>query len=155
MDNLNQNTQTLEVTENAKMYLKTASSWTNFMAIINFIGIAIMALAGIILLVALRNPAMGVADVLSGGLYSYVGLFYIALAGIMVFPALYLLQFSQKMKKALASQDTLVMEDAFKKMKAYWKFTGILTIVVIALCIILFPVMAVIGASNSMPMMMY
>ena len=135
------------------MYLKTASSWTNFMAILSFIGIGIMALGSIMMLVmgcfmsGYGEPFQGFLSILGG--------VYLVLTGVMVFPALYLLQFSQKMKKALASQDTLVMEDAFKKMKAYWKFTGILTIVVIALCIILFPVMAVIGASNSMPMMMY
>ena len=156
-DNLEQNTQVLEVTENGKKYLKTTSSWTNFMAIFNFIAIAFMILCGIMVLLTgkfLDGASYG-STLPFNGFFSFIGLLYIVLAGIMIFPALYLLRFSQQTIKALANQDTLSMEDAFKNMKAYWKFTGIFTITMIALCIIMIPVMIAISAAaaTSMPMM--
>jgi hypothetical protein len=153
INDLGQNTQVLEVTENAKKYLKTTSSWTTFMAILSFIGIGFMVLCGIIVLAAgsFLNGANYDAVPFSG-FYSFFGLFYIVLAAIMFFPALFLLRFSQKTTKALASQDTLVMEDAFKNMKAYWKFTGILAIIMIALCIIMVPIMIAVTAA-AMPTM--
>jgi len=87
IDNFTQNTSVLEVTENAKQFLKSTSTWTKFFAI------------------------------------------------VMIFPALYLLRFSQNINKALASHDTLVMEEAFKNMKSFWKFNGIMVIVYFALVV--------------------
>ena len=135
MDNLNQDTQVMEVTENAKKYLKTMSSWTNFMAILSFIGIGFMVLSGLWML----NANIDIDTMFFGYLswfYRFMGVFYIVTAVIMILPVLYLLRFSQKTKQALVNQDSLVMEDAFKNMKDYWKFLGIFTIVMIALCII-------------------
>ena len=146
-DVLEQKSQVLEVTENSKMYLKTAASWTNFYAIIGFVAIAFLFLAGFIM--------MTTGNVLSGfgigtslkGLSTVIGLFYIALAVIMVFPMLSLFRFSQNTNNALKNCDVPAMEKALKNMKAYWRFTGIMTIVSIALIIIIIPVMIVVSMS--------
>jgi hypothetical protein len=154
MDNLEQNTQVMEVTENAKKFLKITSSWTNFMAILSFVGIGFLILSGISILLMMRSPAVGIAMALSDspdllGLY-IIGWVYPIIGIILIFPALFLFRFSQKTKQALANQDTLVMEDAFKNLKAYWKFTGIFTIVAIALCIIMIPIMVIVITAATM-----
>jgi len=138
-DNFEQNTQVLEVTENAKKYLKSTASWSLFFAVLGFIGVAILVICGIA--VMLMGDFFGV-DL---GYMSFFGIFYIALGIVMVFPALYLLSFSQKTKKALVDQDTMVMEEAFKNMKSYWKFTGIMAIVIISLYFVVFLAAFILG----------
>ena len=155
VDNLEQNTQVLEVTENAKKYLKTTSSWTFFMAVLSFVGIAVLALGGIIMLIMVQsNLADGIADVLSSGLYSFLGFFYLAMAIVMVFPALFLLRFSQKTKSALATQNANELEEGIENMKSYWKFSGIMTIVMLALVLVVM-IIAVITSANAMSGMYY
>jgi uncharacterized membrane protein len=128
---LEQNSGVLEITEDAKKYLKTTSVWTNFMAIFNFVVIAFMVLAGIMLMVGFTgNTGYGMPQIGS------MGLFYIVVAIIMLFPALYLLRFSRQTANALSNQDTLALEDAFKNMKSYWMFMGIFAIVMITIVII-------------------
>ena len=149
IDNLEQKTQGLEVTENAKKYLKTTSSWINFLAILDFISIGFLIFYGIIMLIS--SGAMADIDTIFLGSMTYisvfVGTFCLAVGVIAFFPTLYLFRFAKKTTKALANQDTLVMEDAFKNMKSYWKFTGIMTIISIALCIISIPIIIIAVAS--------
>ena len=153
INNLEQNTEVLEVTENSKKYLKTTASWTTFMAVLGFIGIAFLVLCGIMVMLTGNLVAnVSYQPMPFHGFFSVIGVFYIAIAVIAFFPALFLLRFSQQMNKALLSQDTLVLEDAFKNMKAYWKFTGIYTIVMIALCIIAIVVMAIAIATLPLPL---
>jgi len=138
INNFEQNTQVLEVTENAKKYLKSTASWSLFFAVLGFIGVAFLAICGIVMIAMFYDGGH-----LSS--MSFVGVLYIALGGVMVFPALYLLRFSQETNKALANQDTMVIEEAFKNMKSFWKFTGILTIVYIVLIPFVFLTAFIIG----------
>ena len=44
---------------------------------------------------------------------------------------MYLLQFGQNTKKAVAEDNLDLMELAINRMKSYWKFMGVFTLVVI------------------------
>ncbi|MDR2409106.1 MAG: hypothetical protein LBE13_13465 [Bacteroidales bacterium] len=141
-DILDQKSSTLEVTENAKAYLSTAASWAKFWAIIMFIGVGFIALCGLLIItVGSSLPSMW-----PSGYFTLTGLFYVGFAVIMFFPALYLLRFSQKTQEALANNDAQVLAVSFQNMKSYWKFIGILSIIVIALCIIFIPIVAITSA---------
>ena len=143
-DILEQKSSTLEVTGNAKTYLSTAASWAKFYAILSFIGIGFLLLGGLIVIAA--GESMSNLTAMPYG-FSAFGWFYIVLAVIMFFPALYLLRFSQKTKEALIANDSQVLEVSFQNMKSYWKFIGIMTIVLIAFFIIVFPIMMVTAAA--------
>ncbi len=136
----------LEVTENSKKHLKTTASWTNFYAILCFIGVAFLLLGGIMML-AMRNMMHGFGAVPFSGFTTIMGIIYIIMAIVMIFPALYLYRFSQRTTKALENHSTPLLEEAFLNMKSYWKFIGIVSIISIALCIIIIPIMIVVSAS--------
>lgn len=142
INNLEQNTNVLEVTENTKKYLKTMASWTTFMAVLGFISIAFLVLASIIMLV-MGKKSIGSAAIPFQGFYSFMGLFYIVFAVMYIFPNLFLLRFSQKTKNALVNQDTNGLEEGVKNMKSYWKFMGIMIIVMIAMMIIAMPIIII------------
>ena len=121
MDYSEKSQQVIEITENAKNHLKTTSSWTNFMAILSLISIGLTFSGGIVTIIS-SSRIMGIS--------------FLIISIVMIFPALYLFRFSQKTKNALVNHDMLKMEEAFKNMKYYWIFTVI--IMVVSIVIILF-----------------
>ena len=135
---------TLVITEAGKKDVLTTAKWSKFYAVLSFIGVAICVLMGILLLVSGHFMAQIQPD-LSAAMFSPLGLVYIILGGILVMPALYLLQFSQKTEQAIAESNTEMMEQALNRMKSYWKFMGIFTIVMLVVSLLMVPV-AVIGS---------
>jgi hypothetical protein len=146
-NDLEQKSPTLEVTENAKAYLKTAVTWSGFYAIISFVVLGLYVICGIIMMISggfLRDSMTGMG-ISMGITYILVGIAYILVAILYFFPALYLYRFSQRTKKALVNDDEIVLEGAFQNMKSYWKFIGILTIVKIAVVILALLVVLVVA----------
>jgi hypothetical protein len=146
-DSLEQKTLTLEVTENAKAYLKTASSWTNFYAIMSFIGIGCYVLYAILMFTTNGIMSQSQVNMPFSGFSTLMGLFMLIIAIVQIFPALFLLWFSQKTKKALQEENTYALEEALQNLKSYWKFIGIVTIVGIAFAIIVIPITVIMSMS--------
>ena len=147
----NQDVPQLSLSENSKGYLKTTAFWTKFISIISFISAGILVLAGIFMSImgAFINSIMpNNADVpmaVMKTMYISLGFFYIVLAIACVFPALYLYRFSQSASNALFTNDNDTFENAVKNMKSYWKFTGIMTIVILGFCILIIPIIFIIS----------
>ena len=137
-DNLEQKQVALEVTDNSKIYLKNTAPWSKFMAILQFIVVGFMALAALIMFAA--------GSFLGSYLpfpVSFIGLIYLVLAVVIFFPALYLYRFSQKAVNAVVANDALELEESLKNMKRYWKFMGIMTIVMFILSLTIVPIIAI------------
>jgi len=139
-DNFVQENVALEVTENSKKHLKTASLWSKIMAIIDFVGIGLLLLSALVFIP--MGAFIGRQIDLPFSL-SFYGFFMLILAVVIFFPTLYLYRFSQKIDQALAVNDTLLLEQALKSMKCYWKLTGIITIVLLALSVIAIPIIMI------------
>ena len=134
----------LLITEKGKDDLITTAKWTYFYAIISLIGAAFQVLTGIILLVS--KHVIGNQQIeLSTTMLIPLGIIYILLGAILIIPAVYLLYFAEKTEKAIAENDVEMMEQAINRMKSYWKFMGILTIVLLGAALLVVPV-AVVGA---------
>jgi hypothetical protein len=57
---------------------------------------------------------------------------YLAIAVLYFFPSLFLFQFGSKMKIALNNNDQPALNLSFTKLKAYFRFWGVLTIILIS-----------------------
>ena len=118
--------------------LRESAKWCMFLAIVGFIGIGFMILAGGFMMVAMstiaNNPAFG--GVPLGGLKAYIGLIYIVIAALYFFPIYYLYKYATGTKRALESSNSDVLSDALVNLKSHHKFLGITTIVVISLYIV-------------------
>jgi hypothetical protein len=68
----------------------------------------------------------------------------LGLAIIYFFPVYYLLQFSNKMKKALVDKNEDTLAKAFEMLKSHYKFIGVFTIITLSLYA-LFAIVAVMG----------
>jgi hypothetical protein len=122
--------------------LRQSASWSFFLAIMGFIGIAFMLIFAFVI-----NSAMSKAgDVMPGGMGGMGGVisgmtgmltwFYVILAVIYFFPVYYLFKYATDMKQALLSENSDMLTNAFGYLKAHHKFLGISLIVIIVLYII-------------------
>ena len=130
----------LEVNEDIKGFLKEPSSWTYFLSILGFIGIAIMVVFGVFFGAIMSAGALGNNNPYEAMGFSmgYFGLIYVAMALIYFFPVLYLFNFSRKMKSALSSNNKIDFKSAFANLKSHYKFMGVFAIVIVSIYVLAF-----------------
>jgi heme/copper-type cytochrome/quinol oxidase subunit 2 len=80
---------------------------------------------------------MGAAKAVGGVMGIFMFIIMLIFAVIYFFPLLYLLRFSTYTKNAIANLDGNLLTLGLKNLKMYWKYIGILIIVVISLYILL------------------
>ncbi len=116
--------------------IKTAK-WGKFLAILGFIIIGLLIIGGIAF-----GAIMGVvSDELSDSGFPFppfiLSIIYIVIAVVYLFPVIYLNSFSNQTIKAASMNDTPLLESAFNNLRKLFTFTGILTIVVMALYVVI------------------
>jgi len=124
----------LGINSNIKGYLKETSKWAYFLSIVGFICIFLIIIVGLVITFSKANIFGGTAY--QRGYTLGVGISYIILALVYLFPMLYLFKFSSKMKTALKLDNNENFESAFLNLKSVFKYMGIFTIVIISLYIL-------------------
>lgn len=129
--------------------VKTAP-WKRFIAIMGFIGAGFMALAGVLIIAAgsAFASAMDMAG-LGGGMGVFMGLIYIAMAALYLFPALYLYRSGKALKvyqETSSSED--LMTSAVNEGKL-WKFLGVLYIISLSLGLLVFVISIIAGIASA------
>jgi hypothetical protein len=76
-------------------------------------------------------PVMGDSGMTALG-SGFFGVFIIVMSLIMFFPALYLWNFSSKIRKAFNNNDQPLLTESLKNLKSFFKFYGILLIVLLS-----------------------
>lgn len=121
-----------------KAHLSETGKWARFLAIVGFIFLGLMVIAGIYLSITFSSlePYDSPYGVNPSGMVAAMGvgmmIFYILFAVIMFFPLLFLLRFANKIKTALAANDQELLNTSFQNLKAYFRFIGIITIIGLA-----------------------
>ena len=126
----------LQMMGTAREYVRSAGKWMQFMAILLCISVAFMFLCGIMM--------MGFSGVLSSfdnpGMYGVfpiaMGIIYLIMAGVYIYPALLLLRAAKAAKEAAEFNNNEQMVEFLRNNKAFWKFCGIFTIVCFGRCIL-------------------
>ena len=124
----------LELTEESKIFLKEATNWAKFLAILGFIGVGFMVIVGLAFgsIMSAFNPAMNDMPMPS---FAF-GFIYIIIAIIYFFPVLFLYRFVTHSQKALSLSDTGQLSEAFKNLRSHYQFIGILAIIFIGIYIL-------------------
>jgi hypothetical protein len=129
-------------------YLKEASPWLRFVGILGFIGAGLIALFGVIIMFVMPyipKADLGSMATLFSGLVGGVGLVYIAMGALYFFPALFTYRFGVKLRDYGQGGADADLELAFRNNKSYWKFQGILLIVLLSLIALFLLVAIVVG----------
>ena len=139
-----------QITMESLGYLNTAAKWAKFLAILGFIGMGIMALAG--LAIGLFSAFSGVMQTSSHFPFpmGFLGFIYVIFAAVYVMPLIYLNNFSNNITKAVAFRETAILTEALLNLKRHLKYIGIMTIVMIATYIVVIVGVMIFAVTNSM-----
>jgi len=131
-------------------FLKETKKWTYFLAILGFVGVGIMVLAGLFM-----GIIFSVIDVFGeipnkpNFPFGVLGFIYVIMGVIYFFPVYYLYKFSQDLGYGLQTMDEVKLSSAFRFLKKHFKFIGILIIVLIAFYILIIIVMVIAGVAGA------
>lgn len=122
----------LQLLEESKLYVSSMGKWMKFFALLGCVGIAFLVLCTILMM------AVGSHIPMFSGMMSlrWFSLIYIVLAVLYVWPIIYLFRSSAAAKLAEESNDNVQMVEFLKNNRSFWKFCGILSIVMIALYVV-------------------
>lgn len=120
----------MQLSEQAKKYLLEAAKWANFISIVGFIAIGLLIIMSFSIGTIMASLPEGSLGGLSPKFFSF---FYLIMAGIYFIPIFFLFQFGQKTRQAFLEDDHNLLTFGLKKLKAHYKFIGILFIVGIIL----------------------
>lgn len=110
--------------------LNIIRKWTMFLSVIGFIGTAGFLITGLFTGVFLSVFDGGRGSTGIPGWISFVVIIFMTL--VFLFPVIYLFRFSKFTAVAVKSGDSLKLKNAFRNLKRYCVFSGILLIVAIA-----------------------
>lgn len=133
----------LSLNELATSALRTSAGWSLFLSIVGFIYIAFLLIVGIssfAMMSSIPDDPYGSAMMMNPffAYTKYLGIVYILGALLYFFPVYYLFNYATGTKRALESGNNDVLANALVNLKSHHKFLGIFTIVVIAMCILIF-----------------
>lgn len=137
----------LSIDGEASGFLSETSRWARFLSILGFIMVGFMVLFSLgIMALGNSNPMLEAGFQTAGyGSPAVLGIIYLVLAVISIFPYLYLFQFGNKMKAALHSSEQDALNSAFSSLKSCFKFVGVFTIIMLVFFVLLFIVAIVVG----------
>ena len=147
--------QNIQLQEEVKQYVASTGRWYKFFGILGIIGIVLMVMGAIIVFVA--GNALSSADVMEmagmpegmaqmGG--ASMGIVYLICSLLYVPMVVYMLRGAQAAESAVALNSNEAAARFLLNTKSYWKFYGILSIVMICLMIMLFIVAIIAGAAS-------
>lgn len=133
----------LSIDEASSGFLKETSRWAKFLSVVGLVMVGFMLLISLSIIGLGSSNALLEASFQAAGYSSpmMVGVIYLIMAIVSIFPYLYLFQFANKMKAALNSSDQDALNSAFSNLKSSFKFVGVFTIIMLAFLVLAFVVM--------------
>ncbi len=126
--------QQIVVSEDMLEALQATRPWVKFLAILGFVVMAFMIIAGLFMFVGFSF--VPVRPGLPPFLGPILGIVYLVMAIFFyLIPCLYLLRYGNAITRIPASGQT-ALEDALKQQKSFWKYMGIFAIIVIAVYVL-------------------
>ncbi len=131
---------TIMVTPLMVEHLRATRPWVKFLAILAFISVGLMFLVGLIAMAALSTVRGVGPNAAIGILYWLMALLYIA-------PAIFLNRYATAIRELLHGGGAPTMEKALESQKSFWRYVGILTLVLLCIYALILLIAVVIGIS--------
>lgn len=131
------------IDETGKTHFLEMAKWTKFLAIMGFIMMGIMIVAGLFMgSIFASIPGYNAVGALSGIGFAIV---YTLISAIYFYPIYALYKFSTLIKPALAYNDTTMFNEAIAYKKNMFKYMGIMTIIILAMYALFFMFAIMVG----------
>ena len=142
----NQSLFSLNIDPEIKAHLSDTAKWARFLSIVGMILLALFAV-GNILGMGFSSAFSPVDTEYGTGMATQLRvvmvILSIVLIAIVFFPLLFLYRFAVYMKKALIANDQEALSEAFLNVKRYFRYLGILVIVMLAFYALVFVIFIV------------
>jgi Family of unknown function (DUF5362) len=130
--------------------LKRTKPWVRFIGVMMWIAIGFMMLASVLMI--LGGSAMGAAmekanPAMPAGFMAGIGALYVLIAFLYIYPTIKIWKYGTSIGKLTQSGSNADLENALDQQRAFWKFVGIMMIIMIVVYIVAFVVMIVAGFS--------
>ena len=139
------------VSQGVIQQLAGTKGWVRFISVLMFIG------AGLMLLFALLMMAMGNAmanatksPMFGGGMGIFLAAIYGVFAFIYIFPALKLWKYATCIGNLISTGSITDLESALNEQRSFWKFIGMIFLVIISLYALIFIGVFVIGGIGAL-----
>ncbi len=114
-----------EITERTAQIMHQTKGWTTFLSVLGFVGVGFMLLGGFACL------ALGAAT--GNFQVGMMGVLYLPMAALYVYPTLKLWGYGKAVGVLLTTRKDADLEAALDQQRAFWRFLGIMTIVMMVL----------------------
>jgi len=114
--------------------LNSTRKWTTFLAILGFIFLGLLIVAGLVTSVFLSTFKTTQANL--GVPESLMIFFFIVAGAIYFFPVLFLFRFSRNMRDAIQNFDRHKLEKGFRNLRLYFTYIGIMVIIVLSIYVV-------------------
>lgn len=120
------------MTERAMDMLRQTRPWVMLFAILLWIAVGLMAIFGFFGLLAVV-VSIGTANPSAGLGAGVVMLLFAAISLLYIMPALYLTRYASRIGQLQTMRRPDLLEQALESQKSFWKFFGVLTLIMIAI----------------------
>lgn len=126
----------VSLTDRGEQYLEQTRPWVRFMSVMMFIGAGLLVLLGISLMLA---GLAGHFSSTTGGLVPLpgsiggviLGMVYIVFSVLYIAPGVFLARYASAIKLLQSNRTAEMLEDALRHQKSFWRYLGILTVVML------------------------
>ncbi len=124
----------IEIGAEALNHLNSAWKWTMFLSILGFIFLGLLIVAGVVTSTFLsafktQEANLGIPE-------SLMIIILIVIAAIYFFPVFFLFRFSRNTRDAIQTLDKRKLEKAFRNLRIYFTYIGIMVIVVLSIYLV-------------------
>jgi hypothetical protein len=124
----------LVIDQEGSRYLTEMAKWARLLSILGLILAVLMVIAGLVM--ALIGSSINSFAGLRG-MGPAIGIIYIVLGLLYMYPSWVLLKFASVMPSALKKSDQLLVNEALKNLNSCFRFWGILSVIIIGLYVLL------------------
>lgn len=123
----NLNSNQFVLSQNSITFLKDTRPWISFLGIVGFVMCGLLFILSVFLMYVISANSFLKSELIG----NTIGLLIGSIVGF--FPALFMFNYANSLKKFLATSDSLAMDNAMENQKKYFIFVGVVMIIYLAI----------------------
>jgi hypothetical protein len=139
------------VTERVQQYLSQTKPWVRLISVLIFIGSAFMVIGalGMFALIAVGTATAGSTQALGGAsAWAVAALMYLVMAGLYIAPGIFLSRYASAIGRLIHDRSTATLENALMHQRSFWRYIGIMTLVMFGLMVLLIVIVMIAMITN-------
>lgn len=129
--------------ERAVTLLRQTKPWVRFISVITFIASAFMVLGGVFMMIGSLEGGLS-------GVPAAIGIVYVVMALLYIMPAIFLWNYANRIAVFVEERSTGTLAAALEAQKSFWKFVGILMLIVLVIYAAIFGIGIGVAVVSSM-----